>query len=194
MTGFLAAHPHETVLLMVKQENSKADGQVFANKVEEYLNSYSQWVYQKTTKSSEPLGLRLSDVRGKIVLLRRYTEGSIGYDVRIGGGTACGDTVAYQDIYEDTNYVSVKKPPLKLLLEVAHQHPQDGLLYLNYISMSGIATWPETLAKELNQYAEERVQACRQESDHGTTQQRFGILPMDFPTSSLIQQLINSNF
>lgn len=186
ITGFLQKNNQETVLMMVKQEDSKESGQVFANKVESYLANYAQWVYTTPTDSKRPLTLRLRDVRGKIVLLKRYGEGRYGYEIGLGDDTAsCGAAVAYQDIYGAADSVASKKLPLKLLLEFAREHPHDSLLYLNYVSMSGIATSPATLATELNAY----VEACIRDR----TTQRLGVLPMDFPASTLIQRILNGN-
>lgn len=76
---FLQRNDTETVLLQLKQESSNWNGKDYANLIEKYItkDSYKEYFYLDQNN------LKLSAVRGKIVLLNRfYNSSSYGINVQ----------------------------------------------------------------------------------------------------------------
>ncbi len=72
--GFLKAHPTETVVFAVKQEHGDEAARVFAERLEAEIAKNAEFWYTGTELPT------LGEVRGKLVLLRRYTDGSLPGD------------------------------------------------------------------------------------------------------------------
>jgi 1-phosphatidylinositol phosphodiesterase len=69
VTSFLAAHPSETVLMRIKDEDAPPATDGFDDLVIQALNSYSSYVYQGS--SDNPT---LGEIRGKIVVLQNFSS------------------------------------------------------------------------------------------------------------------------
>ena len=79
--GFLKAHPTETVVFAVKKEHGDETAQAFAEKLEaEIAKNAGYWYTGKALPS-------LGEVRGKLVLLRRYLDSSLPSDADCAGVT-----------------------------------------------------------------------------------------------------------
>ncbi len=66
--NFLVAHPSETIIMSVKLDgNSKNGNTYFSQRVYSYINQNPSWWYLQNGNPT------LGDVRGKIVLFRRFT-------------------------------------------------------------------------------------------------------------------------
>lgn len=193
--AFLKAHPSETVLFCVKDENSDDDSREFEELLFKSIdqNKYSWYIYNSIPK--------LSAVRGKIVLLRRFDDslnyGNVGlnftwkdqgsketvdlpYDVSSLNST---DKLWVQDRYRYT--VGQKKDVfLDMLRNVA---PDDNTFTLNFLSTAGDGSFghPKGYAEILNDILLTTDLA---------TQTSYGTIVVDFGTRQIAQHIYMSNF
>ena len=154
---FLQSNPKECILMLVKQEGdpeNPQDGATFDSAVAAVVNSHSSFFY---TGTSLPL---LGQVRGKIVLLRRYAAASgdtspLGIDVTQWQDdatfqmtttavtsttplTTTAATIYVQDEYQDTG--GTKWDDVYDLLQQAQGDTNSNNFYLNYLSYSYLLT------------------------------------------------------
>ncbi|MGN0241860.1 MAG: phosphatidylinositol-specific phospholipase C domain-containing protein [Candidatus Weimeria sp.] len=193
--AFLRAHPSETVLFCVKDENSSDDSREFEELLFKAINqNKSAWyLYDSIPK--------LSAVRGKIVLLRRFDDslnyGNVGlnftwkdqgskesvdlpYVMSSLNGT---DKLWVQDRYHYT--VGLKKDVfLDMLRNVA---PDDNTFTLNFLSTAGDSSIgdPKGNAEILNNILL---------STDLAPQTAYGTIVVDFGTRQIAQHIYMSNF
>lgn len=201
MIAFTKAYPGEAFILCIKNEKAfknagelQAFNEAVKNQVE--LQSY-RWYTEETIK-----GLKLGDVRDKLILLRRYdaTE-KFATDVTSWGddrSSTIGDYIHIQDKYnlKASEVASLKWPLVKEMLETASEGEEDNY-YINYTSGTGTVINPVYVAqaggtilgnipKGMNTYLDEYL------NDH-KEKNRYGIVVMDFPSYDTIDMLIESN-
>lgn len=75
VTSFLKAHPSELILMRVKQEYDPVSWNEFNQILNSYLHNSSYANYFVTPTESNP---KLADIRGKILVLRDFSGGSVG--------------------------------------------------------------------------------------------------------------------
>lgn len=188
---FLAAHPTETVIMMIKHERGDASAESFEQALSAYIDE--GWY----TKNANPT---LDEVRGKLVLARRYgavnDNGRLGLDFvwedQGGSGLAAaaqlsdeksgGFSLSVQDKYE---YKAADKwGAVKACLD----GPSAGSdsFSLNYLSTKGPSSFgvPEHFASVLNRLFMEK------ELRSGTN---YGIVMFDFVTTDLARHVFASN-
>jgi 1-phosphatidylinositol phosphodiesterase len=190
-TGFLTSHPGETIVMSVKEEYDATDNtRTFEQTFDSYVQQYfSFWSLGATIPT-------LGQVRGKIVLLRRFgaTATPKGIDA-----TAWADNTTFtinnsnaslkiQDQYvvPDNN---AKWNNINTLLTEARTQ-SNNVLYVNFTSgyKSLIFSIPSitTVSGNINP----RINTYFTTNTHG----RFGIIPMDFVNAERASLIVNTNF
>lgn len=178
---FLEQNPTETILMSIKQE---------------FGDSIHKWVEQTINKNKEKWYLgndripKLKEVKGRIILLRRFDYLDIGLDCQ--GNfpkDATGDFSHHKvKFYVQDNYYSWSKGNnkadkfnlhIKPVLEKAAADSVETI-YINFASATGISAGvlpfssnPKDLADAVNPLLYKYLK------DHPT--KRYGIIPMDFP-------------
>lgn len=193
--AFLKAHPSETVLFCVKSENSEDDAKEFEQLLFESINKNrdSWYLYDDIP--------RLSMVRGKVVLLSRFSDvlhyGSIGLDFRWADqGSKESMNLPYavyplndtdrlwvQDRYR-YNVGQKRDAFLDMLRNVA---ADDHTFALNFLSTAGdgAAGHPEGYAEVLNGI----LLTTGMQPNTG-----YGTIVVDFGTRQIAQHIYMSNF
>ncbi|WP_160713287.1 phosphatidylinositol-specific phospholipase C [Chitinophaga solisilvae] len=189
--GFLNSHPTETIIMCVKEEydptsNTRSFEQTFDSYVA--LNP-GKW----SMGSAVP---NIGQVRGKIVLLRRFGAASTpkGIDATswadnttfsINNGSA---SLRVQDQYQVPDNNTKWNNITNLFTEA--KNGNSNVLYLNYSSgykplifgIPSITTVSNAINPKLNTYFS------------GNLKGRYGIIPMDFAVSDRASLIINTNF
>jgi len=189
-TGFLAAHPTETIIMSVKEEydatnNTRTFEQTFDSYVQQYSSYWSLGVNVPT----------LGQVRGKIVLVRRFgASAAKGIDA-----TAWADnttftisnsnaTLRVQDQYVVPDNNAKWTNVTNLFTESSTQ--SNNTLYINFtsgyksliFSIPSITTVSNALNPKINTYFTSNT--------HG----RYGVIPMDFVNADRASLIVKTNF
>jgi 1-phosphatidylinositol phosphodiesterase len=191
MVSFLAAHPHETVIMSVKEEvMSQGATLTFEQVFDGYVSgSPDRWYLQP----SVPL---LGDARGKLVLLRRFdaTSTPLGIDAApwadnttfsIANGDASLRIEDYYDLPDtDTKWTAVTA----LLGEAGAGDPST--LYLTYTSgfltinsLNNITAVSDDINARLDAWL----------ADPANRHAHTGVVPMDFLTAARAGAIIATN-
>lgn len=138
--AFLAAHPGETILMLVNKSGCVSD--TIAAKFMQYLQrpAYAKLFYLADTMPT------LDQVRGKIVLLRRFklqTPAVLGLDLSEGWLkdetftliTPQGQHFVIEDQYKEHD-TPVKLKVVKANITSAMQNPANGTMYITYNSVA----------------------------------------------------------
>ena len=219
LIAFLKTHPKECVILSIHDEfkfNFDWEQTIFATLVSKVIHAADTASYWYT-ENRIPL---LREVRGKIVLMRRYStsdtpntgtdasaHGSIGINARNGWkdnqafAMTNGDVALnVQDNYEIPNkaaILSTKWPAVRGQLHAARTaydaQPMGSTLYLNFLSSVG----PKSNAGIPTswQVAEEigsQTLSYLEKSEH--RRQRYGVIIGDYVTANLKAAIIANNF
>ncbi len=189
MSEFLAAHPGETILASVKEEsvptnNTRSFEETFAT-----YASAAPWVFAPTLP-------RLDDVRGKLVLLRRFDAAStpLGIDA-----TAWPDNTVFsidnadahlriEDAYKVTDNDAKWAAITGLLDEAAAGDPATWMLTYT----SGYQTMNElpiitVVSDDINARFDARLAQAASAPTH------LGTLAMDFVTEDRVAAIIATN-
>ncbi|CNH92881.1 phosphatidylinositol diacylglycerol-lyase [Yersinia frederiksenii] len=191
---FLIRHPTEFIILSVKQEHTTENSITQFHEVmqKRYVKQYSNLFY---LQNKIP---RLNEVRGKIVLLRRYSGGDIGINANPWKDDTTfkiknsGFNIHVQDHYAGYNALNInfkRKFVAALLSEAKNKRPQD--LFINFISVSGLLM-PYTGAAGHHLIDGMNVWLCKQYRE----KQTMGIIVADFvdvDDGDIIKTVINSN-
>lgn len=196
--AFLDKHPRETIVMLVKREHTDADN---TRSFQATFDSYIE-----KTRSRWYLGDRipsLDEVRGKIVLFRRFPADTtpLGIDAWsdwVDKGTFViarnGVTLRVQDKYEVPTMLDVAKK-----WDAVSAHLSDALRgasadwYLNYISGGSPFAYPESVAKGTRGFPGMNVRLLGHLD--GNTRGRYGTLLLDFAESPglLIRTIVDHN-
>ncbi|WP_227478224.1 phosphatidylinositol-specific phospholipase C [Yersinia hibernica] len=191
---FLNKNPSEFILLSVKQEHTtenstKSFHRVMRNK---YIEPHSEMFYLGNNNPN------ILDIRGKIVLLRRYSGDNIGIDVshwmddttfRIKNGDF---NIYIQDDYDGYTALSInfKRKFVASLLNDAKKNRSNDM-YINFISVSGMLT-PYSGARGHHLIDGMNIWFCKQYRE----KQKMGIIVADFvdiEDGAIIKTVVNSN-
>jgi 1-phosphatidylinositol phosphodiesterase len=188
---FLSSHPREVIVMCVKEEydasgNTRTFEQTFDTYVQQYTNIWSLGATVPT----------LGQVRGKIVLLRRFgaTSTPKGIDATNWGDNTtftssnANATLRVQDQYVVPDNTVKWNNINTLLTEVSTQ--SNNTLYINFtsgyksliFSIPSITTVSNSINPSITSYFTNHT--------HG----RYGIIPMDFAESSRSSLILNTNF
>jgi hypothetical protein len=207
--AFLQENPTESIIMSVKTE--RGDEKDMERTFIKYLSS--QWNENELNWTNfcwylDPQIPTLNAVRGKIVLLRRFPVTKVW---RIAGvGIDAGywpknmpfthtnfDGIHFDIQDEFESYVLGKLDHkfnryVKPCLERAAANQDSNTLFINFTSGAG-GVYPRTLAERYMSEFEGTNSMLLKYLAHRTNV-RYGIIPMDFPESSLIDKLIAQNF
>jgi 1-phosphatidylinositol phosphodiesterase len=187
---FLAANPSECIVMSVKEEHTSAD---ITRTFEDTFDSYTQGQADRWhLGSAVPT---LDDVRGRIVLFRRFSAARTpkGLDLHDWPDNTTFDLtaptpVSVQDRYEVPTLlpgdISAKWDAVSALLDRASADPTDRW-FVNYTSGASLGAYPDAVAAQINP----KLSAALA----GVFAQRVGTVLMDFPTDALISRLIALN-
>jgi 1-phosphatidylinositol phosphodiesterase len=202
---FLQANPHECIVMQIKPEDTDGPGNVktFQQVFDGYRQGFEDFFY---TDDHIPT---LSEVRGKIVLVRRFPldsdhpaddPGGLGLTSPESGWpddmtfdeeytAQNGETVTFhiQDQYSLTASAEEKWPHIEALLDRAKADATDAW-YINFSSATGIAAllFPNTVAGTINPQLNDYLGGAPFPA-------RLGTLMMDFPDANIIGRIISLN-
>ncbi|MCR5217652.1 phosphatidylinositol-specific phospholipase C [Treponema sp.] len=187
---FLSENPTETIIMSVKEEydaygNSKSFETVFL----EYMDSYSDLFW---THSYIP---SLGDVRGKIVLLRRFSASTwpLGLNASSGWGDNTTSTISYSNCtlrIQDSYKVGSNSNKWSTITSLFNEalSGSSSTLYLNYTSgyksflgIPNIRYVSNTINSNLSSY-------------FADASGRYGTVIMDFATEDLAEAVYQTNF
>lgn len=190
---FLNANPSETLVMSVKNEGG-GDHPVgtFQEQFQTYIAStINRWFLENRFP-------KLSEVKGKIVLLRRFDKDIPSEELGLAGNPGWKDdatfvmnsplaTMEIQDQY-DTDDAEKKWNCISGLLDRARNNNPERL-FLNFSSATDASTFspipnPEKMANKINPRLIDYFVA-----NHG----RFGIIAMDFNLANISGVIVQSN-
>ncbi|CFQ84530.1 phosphatidylinositol diacylglycerol-lyase [Yersinia frederiksenii] len=191
---FLIHNPSEFIILSVKQEHTTENSIKKFHEVmrKRYLKHYGNVFY---LENKIP---KINEVRGKIILLRRYSGDNIGINA-----TPWKDDTSFkiknshfnihvQDHYAGYNALNIhfkRKFVAALLSEAKNKRAQD--LFINFLSVSGLLM-PYTGAAGHHLIEGMNVWICKQYRE----KQVMGIIVADFvdvDDGDIIKTIVNSN-
>ncbi len=190
---FLTSNPGECVIMSIKEENSSAGAQ-FADAVNNYINNFSPAMWAPTITTIPTL----SQVRGKIVIVRRFGAQTNGATVGINAqgwqdnttfttSIGSGESLCIQDCYNVSND-STKWSQITSQFTTTYSG-SPSTLFLNYtsgvMSILGVPNIPSvsnTINPELSSYLTSNISGRR------------GIVAMDFETAATCALIYNPSF
>ena len=188
---FLANNPSEFLIVSIKDENGAGDQQTWTDNVNKVMAS--------TGRLYTGNDYRVGALRGKFIIIRRFgyfnhgirpgrwpngdgKEGAPGYDESAHGTPL----MRIQDRYGYSGFGSTqendKKTKIDYLLNEAGRNPDDGILYISFISATGVP-WknPGAIAGVINPWFKEKLLIKKTEANNGIFY-RWGVVMMDFIT------------
>lgn len=188
---FLSNHPTETIIMCVKEEyDADGNSQTFEETFDSYVDKNPDLWYLSSTIP------QLGDVRGKIVLFRRFSASTTPKGLN---ATAWQDNTTFsisngdanmkvQDVYQVSDNDDKWTAISDLLSEAASGN--SSTLYVNFTSgyypgIFGIPSIP-TVSDDINPLITSYFTS--------NTSGRYGIIPMDFSASGRNSLIIDANF
>lgn len=199
--SFLRDHPSECIVMSLKNEAKTYHRHAqFAARFQDYVNRNQDLFHTGTRVPA------LDQVRGKIVLFRRFEASGVGIDMNgfwpdnAADKWTNGDSVTYviQDQFDGylASNKSKKFDRVRDFFNWTRSTSDMHTVYINFTSGTG-GVWPRTLATggSGDSFPGTNAKVCDYLADKGPA--RFGIVPMDFPEypddGTLIQKLISLN-
>ncbi len=190
-SSFLSEHPDEVILMSIKQEDDNNAG--FPSAIANVIAQNPDLWY---TANKLPT---LGEVRGKIVLIRRYTDASIGINCANGWADSTsftmnnGVSMKVQDYYNIGSSSNLNTKWDKIVALANDASKSDKTLCINFtsgytstsilgISIPNITTVSNNINPKLLTYFEELPQGG------------YGTYPIDFITPEIASALIATNF
>ena len=185
---FLTDNPTETVIISIRNEDdgaSTADKTKFRQILDDEMGTNeNQWF----TASSIP---KLSEVRGKMILFRRY-DGNKGINMFNGWSDNATFNISggkVQDVYSisgtSDNSINSKWEAISALLNEASKD-EGSRFFVNFCSASaGGFTTPKSVADKVNP----KLQSFMDTAAKGS----WGWILMDFPTEKLVSDIYMKN-
>ncbi len=184
---FLLEHPRESLLISIKPESSpRRNSRSFVETLQAYIEEEPQiWHLGETIPT-------LGEVRGKLVLLRRFaaTE-ELGFPATDWGhdGSHKGDTMFVQDRFEVAQ-AEIKWNIIRQGLDYSLAQPPGDLLHLHFTSgyRSGAFGVPNisVISRSVNQRLSHYLKIAPHQS--------HGCLVLDFITPDLARAIYQLNF
>jgi 1-phosphatidylinositol phosphodiesterase len=188
--AFLARYPRESILMSVKNEDSDADPTAFAQAVQKAVNTAPALWWTGDTLP------KLGEVRGKIVLMRRFPLNGVnppfGIMLNMGpNGTFkqplnfnAGQYLCYEDLYKVSSYRE-KEDAIQANLDLAKGDSNPNDLFITFTSgYIDMVAPPNVFARHINPWLLENVKIDKR---------TMGIIPMDFVDGQLCQFFLGSN-
>jgi|GEM_PF-804632 len=196
---FLRSNPTETVIMSIKQEYTNDSN--FSNIVDNVINSQPYLWYLENRVP------KMGEVRGKIILFRRYPYSDLGISMSYwpDNRTFSSGDVSVQDWYNiggiSNSNISKKWNEAKKMIDKAIRR-EWNYLYVNFLSASGgIATpnhyawgrreWWNIWAENTNGILEYFEVYFKNNNTRGKT---HGVIVMDYPSGGILRAIVNSNF
>lgn len=192
-TSFLNKNPSECIMMSIKEECSSHNSSKSVQEVFEdyYYRSPSTWFVENYIP-------KLKDVRGKILLLRRFkiTEGSLplGIDFKFEDNTSFKYTfnkplkheLVCEDYYTPWS-VNLKKKAIINNLSLSNHSSNEKILFVTFLSGTNFIKMitPLKLAREINHWFLHK---------YGETKSRMGVVMYDFAAPKYLQNIIRKNF
>ena len=138
--NFLEEHPTEGVIFMIKQEHSSESDHDFAKAVYDRLKAHSSDLSKFCLWDGFP---EMGNIRGKIYIVRRFHNDlghSLGTYMQWDDNTKGeyindGNSYYVQDHYKMlTVSYDTKNGEIKDCIKKAHEHSDEGILFLNFTS------------------------------------------------------------
>ncbi|ANI29557.1 hypothetical protein PL78_06870 [Yersinia entomophaga] len=191
---FIKNNPTEFIMLSIKQEGSN---EIFNDVLlKSYLVAYIDYFFIENRIPS------IEEIRGKIILLRRYQGGEQGINIMpwednktfvIDNGYC---KVHVQDEYSDYTVLSIinKRKPINDLIELA-KSKRDDEIYINYTSIGGYLVTPFIGANGFTDY--DGINKWFSIEYKYRTKSYLGIIVsdcVDAQEGEIIDTVINANF
>ena len=150
---FIEKNPSEFIIMSVKEEAESSNSEIsFENSLKSYLNKD---IYLKDTELPNKLG----DVRGKVMLLSRYENSTIGVPAYDGWKDSVSFTlpndIYVQDTYQITSAEQKQDEIVKCFNEAGHA------LKINFLSAYRTDTFPPSYAvsaaEDINPWINEEI-------------------------------------
>ena len=191
MYAFLDAHPHETILASVKEES------VPTQNTRSFEATFDAYIAQAPTRwILTPTLPRLGDVRGKVVLLRRFdaTTTPLGVDATVWSDNATftiSDADAHlriEDEYVVTSNDLKWTAITNLLAEAAAGDPTTWMLTYTsgYQLISGLPNIT-IVSDDINARLDTFL------ADPANAHAHLGTLAMDFVTTARVEAILSTN-
>ncbi len=186
MIRFLEENPSEFLLLSIKEDDAAVDAIGSFNTVLETLLLEDE---SGVICTDRHLPNNVKDARGKIFIIARYADSTIGIPAYY--GWLDSTSFALDELYVQDNYaisdVKIKLMDIQSAFYVANK--MEHALVLNFTSCyltSGFPpTYAATPARKINAWLNQNL---------SSTQGPLGVLVCDFITSELAQKIIGRNF
>lgn len=189
---FLKEHPTETILMMVKEEYDASNNtRGFDDTMQSYIDEYPEYFYL------EPINPTLDQVRGKIVLFRRFST----WREHFGNELQFKDNAIFfsyttidarvQDCYKIATIFerATKWSQMQQVLQEAKKDQYHQNLYINYGSGTGVLCFPYAVSEYINPLLGDHIVANPNDF--------LGVLMIDFIElyyDNVIAQIINRNY
>lgn len=191
---FLIDHPNEFIVMLVKPEHTEENcTRPFEATMENYIKGLEKYFY--LTEKMPTVG----EIRGKIVLLRRFDDYSstipLGNKINFKDNATFTSTTSIKARVQDKYYVAVlwdrdwKWQQVKSLLTEAKNSNEKNTLFINYGSGSSTGCYPYSVAAYVNPQIENYL---RGSGDYA----RCGTIMIDFvhtDNPAIPQLIINKN-
>ncbi|WP_029512479.1 hypothetical protein [Mycoplasmopsis iners] len=189
---FLAAHPRETIIIRIKEENvdpskySANDRRNWINKVMAVMDSYRSIMFDYLDKPDSYVPT-LGEARGKVLVFNNFHHlfnPSRKYGPLFNAWT---DTMfVVQDNYNVEN-ADLKLAYWKSQFEFSEQELENGAFFsINFLSWAnGNKPWDNALST--------MPKAYRYLKEHPELRS-LGIIPMDYPGQSFIEEILKRNY
>lgn len=150
---FIEKNPSEFIIMSIKEEADPSNSEIsFENSLKSYLNKD---IYLKDTELPSKLG----DVRGKVMLLSRYENSTIGVPAYDGWKDSASFTlpndIYVQDTYQITSTEQKQDEIVKCFNEAGHA------LKINFLSAYRTDTFPPSYAvsaaEDINPWINEEI-------------------------------------
>ena len=187
---FLNANPSETIIMSVKEEYTPTGN------THSFEDTFDAYVQENASKWDLGTGIsKLSAIRGKIKLLRRFSSGNAkGIDATQWADNATFEIInpaanlKIQDEYKVSN-VDTKWTRVKTLLNAAHNDASNRL-YINFGSGYKSLIFGIPDINTVNNYINPKITAFFS----GNTNGKYGVIPLNFITADLSRGIVKSNF
>ncbi len=189
---FLKAHPTETILMLVKHENGDATPQQVQDALAKAFGDASD-IYTENRNPS------LDEVRGKIILARRYGEAADGLEglnfcwADQGGEGVAGTPYAQMEVSPDLRLYVQDRYEYGLQDKINavtycldNSQAKDDSLLLNYLSTKGTSTYgvPKNFAADMNKWFIEKELLSGK---------NYGCVMFDFVSEGLARHVFATN-
>jgi 1-phosphatidylinositol phosphodiesterase len=179
-SSFLNAHPSETILLSLKDEQELEDGSEFNKALEKVLSDYENQVYKDREIPSN-----LGASRGKMIILSRFIDNTFGVDCfsgwNINASSTLPNEIKIQDYFKVED-IEKKKEYFTTLL-----NDTSSSLKLNFLSGYKLSSFPPSysysVSKELNPWVIEEVKG----------KSSLGVIIADSVTTDFTSAIIGGN-